>query len=184
MNIRHIAVLALASFIVFQGSFQGTYAKSGAEKIEKTKKTSARLYISAVSYDDSVLTGVEFVWIPKSTEPECAGKSLKECQELDYERRVIRSSDDKKIPIGLKPWTGEIPSRVLTLWITEQDSLPESKSVLKTIRRLKFLQGTGNQAGHREYRYSLDVNRSIGAKVVWQQWSNGEGFRVQEISTR
>jgi hypothetical protein len=161
-------------------------AKPGAESLVKTRTVTARLYISAVGYSAADLTGVELVWVPESVEAACKDRSLKECESLDYERRVIRSAGAENVPIGLKPPTGEIPSRVLKSWVTIRDPWPESKDVLETLRNiLSRPPELKNKIGSLEYRYpTLQADRSVKGQLKWELWSNGENFRIQKVRTR
>lgn len=138
-------------------------AEPGEEALLDSKTLTARLYVVAVAFDGSELSGVELAWLPASVEERCRGLSLNDCRKLE-------------------PAPGSVPTRVLTAWVTKQDPAPQSKPALAVLAKRLPRRPEGEKSRTLEVHHpTLEQERSVKGRVAWERWTNGENFRLRKV---
>ncbi len=146
------------------------------------------LYAVSAGLRDGKASGVELAWIPASVTAQCMGKTLRECDDLDHNRRVIEYTDpDGTKRIGFADIPPETPNRVLAEWVTTET--PYNKSNPTLLPQLAampaisaFLATFPKEGANEKMLEPLQSANIVHATITWTLWPNGEGFRIDKIN--
>jgi hypothetical protein len=190
---RAVSAGVLLSFLLFAAAEakQAGAVPPGVEaKPWRMTERSASLFVVGLRKVDAKLVGVELAWVPESLLTACSGKSLMHCRELEQERKIggqLLLSTEVRMPGAPRPWPREVPSRVITEWISSQSKNgKKSEEMLRTLESVPFigkwsasLPARGSFLVQAE---SLDETMMVQGRLRWELWAKGESFRLLAVS--
>lgn len=155
----------------------------------RSETLQAEIFVVAVGISAGQLVAAQVMWMTPIMVNNCMGRTVQGCMRTDYEikyndyyKQAAAPKDDKKPA----PASQAIPTQPLYEWITDEPRYGASARVLlRDIAKLPAVVAVLRSAPHdMSYQQSLEpiqVRNAIKASIYWENYSDGENFRVLSI---
>lgn len=168
-----------------------------AEALLKKETLTVTLYVSEVHHGAAGAADTVFAWIPSDVEARCLKGFVDECRLRD--RCAVHALAQKcnatmsrcapvilaeceKLGITVKNFKARsessVPTRILESMIVDAKQKQIIGGILK--ERWKIKPPTGSVIKLSQW----EKKHSVKAKVLWELWTNGENFQIQQIEDR